>query len=93
MRREQKFCWDRLSLGVCYYPEHWNPDLWREDLQRMRENGIESLRVAEFAWSIFEPEEGTFSFELFDRFLDLAQQGKHEGNFRNAYGRASRMAD
>ncbi len=74
MRREQKFCWDRLTLGVCYYPEHWSPDLWPDDLRRMKENGIETVRVAEFAWSIFEPEEGRFSFDLFDRFLDLAQQ-------------------
>jgi len=30
------------------------------------------IRVAEFAWSIFEPSEGQFAFELFDRALDLA---------------------
>ena len=40
----------------------------------MRELGFSVVRVAEFAWSIFEPEEGTFSFELFDRAIDLAHE-------------------
>ena len=74
MRKEQNFKWDKLSLGVCYYPEHWDRSLWQDDLRRMKENGIRTVRVAEFAWSIFEPEEGVFSFELFDSFLDLAEQ-------------------
>ena len=74
MDRNQNFKWDGLSLGVCYYPEHWDRSLWQEDLRRMKESGIGTVRVAEFAWSIFEPEEGVFDFELFDAFLDLAQR-------------------
>lgn len=74
MRRKQNFQWAKLSLGVCYYPEHWDRSLWQDDLRRMKENGIYTVRVAEFAWSIFEPEEGVFSYELFDSFLDLAEQ-------------------
>ena len=63
---------DRFQLGVCYYPEHWPEDLWAGDYKRMRELGFSVIRVAEFAWSIFEPEEGIFSFELFDRAIDRA---------------------
>ena len=74
MRKEQGFKFDKISLGVCYYPEHWERNLWREDLQRMKKVGIETVRIAEFAWSIFEPEEGTFSYDLFDAFLDVAKQ-------------------
>ena len=74
MRKKQNFKWDKISLGVCYYPEHWDKGLWPDDLKRMKENGIGTVRVAEFAWSIFEPEEGVFSFALFDAFLDLVEQ-------------------
>lgn len=74
MRKKQNFKWDKISLGVCYYPEHWDKSLWLDDLRRMKENGICTVRVAEFAWSIFEPEEGVFSFALFDAFLDLVEQ-------------------
>ncbi len=40
MRKTQNFNWPALSLGTCYYPEHWDKKLWREDLRRMKENGI-----------------------------------------------------
>ncbi|MBC8076221.1 MAG: beta-galactosidase [Chloroflexales bacterium] len=63
---------DRFQLGVCYYPEQWPEELWADDFRRMRELGFSVIRVAEFAWSIFEPTEGTFSFDLFDRAIDLA---------------------
>ncbi|MUT66902.1 beta-galactosidase [Paenibacillus sp. NEAU-GSW1] len=63
---------DQFHLGACYYPEHWDPSLWEDDLRRMKELHFSVIRIAEFAWSIFEPEEGVFSFELFDRFLDEA---------------------
>lgn len=63
---------DRLQLGVCYYPEHWPETLWAGDFRRMRELSFSVIRMAEFAWSIFEPEEGVFSFDLFDRAIALA---------------------
>jgi beta-galactosidase len=74
MRQEQNFKWDKLSLGTCYYPEHWDKSLWREDLQRMKENGIFTIRIAEFAWNKVEPREGEFTYEFFDEFLDVAEE-------------------
>lgn len=73
MRKEQIFSWKELSLGTCYYPEHWNPVLWREDLQRMKKNGIFTIRIAEFAWNKIEPREGEFTYTFFDDFLDVAE--------------------
>ena len=70
--REKALKMDKLTLGVCYYPEHWPEELWAEDLDRMLELGIEMIRIAEFAWNKFEPKEGEFTFEFFDRFLKLA---------------------
>ena len=65
---------ERLQLGVCYYPEHWPETLWANDYRRMRELGFSVVRMAEFAWAIFEPEEGSFSFDLFDRAIALAHE-------------------
>ena len=62
-----------MTVGVCYYPEHWDPSLWRNDLRRMKDAGISVIRIAEFAWSILEPEEGVFCFDFFDRALDAAR--------------------
>ena len=65
---------DSLSLGVCYYPEQWNESLWMDDFQRMREMGISVIRIAEFAWSIIEPEEGVFEFGFFDKVIEQADK-------------------
>ena len=74
MRKEQNFRWKELNLGTCYYPEHWDSTLWAEDLQRMLSAGIGTIRIAEFAWSKFEPREGEFTFTFFDEFLDVAEK-------------------
>ena len=65
---------DNLTLGTSYYTEHWPKTMWREDLERMKKTGIEVIRIAEFAWSKIEPEEGMFTYEFFDEFLDLADE-------------------
>lgn len=65
---------DHITTGVCYYPEHWDRSLWRDDLRRMRAAGLETVRVAEFAWNKFEPCEGEFTFAFFDDFMDIAME-------------------
>ncbi len=65
--------WDTYTVGVCYYPEHWPEQLWESDLRRMLAAGITVIRIAEFAWSKVEPREGEFTFDFFQRFLDLCQ--------------------
>jgi len=62
----------QIRIGVCYYPEHWSEELWEDDFNRMKDLGFTYVRMGEFAWTIFEPEEGTFSFTLFDKAIDLA---------------------
>ena len=57
---------ERLKLGVCYYPEHWPKEMWKEDLERMADAGIEVIRIAEFAWTKIEPKEGRFDYTFFD---------------------------
>jgi beta-galactosidase len=63
---------NKIVLGTCYYPEHWDESLWKDDLRRMKKHGIEAIRIAEFAWNIVEPSEGIFDYSFWDRFLDLA---------------------
>lgn len=63
-----------MCLGTCYYPEHWDKSLWREDIDRMLEAGIKVIRIAEFAWSKVEPIEGEYTYEFFDSFLDVVAE-------------------
>lgn len=74
MNSKQNYQWNQMTMGACYYPEHWDEALWESDLDRMLDTGITVIRIAEFAWSIVEPQEGEFTFEFFDRFLDLCEK-------------------
>jgi beta-galactosidase len=58
-------------FGVDYYPEHWHESRWETDAQMMREAGINVVRLAEFAWSLLEPEDGVFDFGWLDRAIQV----------------------
>ncbi len=58
-------------LGVDYYPEHWPERRWATDAAMMREAGLEVVRLAEFAWSRIEPQEGAFTWAWLDRAIEL----------------------
>ncbi|MEK5056879.1 beta-galactosidase [Paenibacillus sp. FSL H7-0326] len=48
-------------MVVDYYPEHWERSMWEQDARLMRDTGVLLIRVAEFAWSRLEPEEGRYA--------------------------------
>ncbi len=60
-----------MKLGVCYYPEHWPEETWQPDAKRMKDLGINWVRIAEFAWSRLEPRSGELNFDWLDRSIDI----------------------
>ncbi len=50
-------------IGAAYYPEMWQPSDVAWEIARMKEIGINCVRIGEFAWSRMEPEEGKFDFD------------------------------
>ena len=60
-----------FTFGVDYYPEHWPEERWPIDARLMAEAGFNITRLAEFAWSRLEPQEGTFDFTWLDRAIDI----------------------
>lgn len=67
---------DLTSVGVYYYPEHWDSTQWERDFQNMAKMGFEFTHFAEFAWAQLEPEEGKYDFRWLDRSLQLADKYK-----------------
>lgn len=57
------------DLGVCYYPEQWDENLWAEDARRMVALGLTWVRIAEFAWARIEPAPGQFDWTWLDRAI------------------------
>jgi beta-galactosidase len=63
---------DLTSVGVYYYPEHWDSTQWDRDFQNIAKMGFEFTHFAEFAWAQLEPSEGVYDFKWLDRSLQLA---------------------
>jgi beta-galactosidase len=61
-----------MKFGVAWYPEQWPEERWPEDLRLMREAQFNTVRMAEFAWSALEPEEGRFELDWLERAVGLA---------------------
>ncbi len=61
-------------LGVDYYPEQWGMELVESDLDNIVELGANLIRIGDFAWDRFEPEEGRYDFSFFDEVIRKAKQ-------------------
>lgn len=74
MNKYKTFKGNEFLFGVCYYPEHWEEALWEDDFRRIKETGFNVVRMGETAWNIFEPKEGIYSFEMFDKAIKLCEK-------------------
>jgi len=67
---------DRLShlpllFGTDYYPDQTPENLWEQDAAAMAAAGITNVRIAEFAWGLMEPREGSFDFKWLERAVGI----------------------
>lgn len=60
-----------MRMGVDYYPEHWERSMWEQDADLMKKTGVSLVRLAEFAWSRLEPEEGSYDFHWLDEAIEV----------------------
>lgn len=63
---------DLTTVGVYYYPEHWDPSQWDRDLKKIAEMGFEFTHFGEFAWAELEPQEGVYDFKWLDKAVEIA---------------------
>lgn len=62
-----------FRFGVDFYPEHWPKKRWATDARLMQEAGINTVRLAEFAWSYLEPRPDRFDFGWLDQAIQILQ--------------------
>ncbi|GGB41598.1 beta-galactosidase [Sphingomonas metalli] len=60
----------QLFVGTCYQPIDRTPEQIRQDIAIMKAAGFTMVRMGDLSWDSFEPQEGRFTFEWFDRVLD-----------------------
>ena len=67
---------DLPVMGTAWYPEMWPAECRANDLGLMQKAGFSSVRIGEFNWAGFEPEEGRYDFADFKSVMDeLARRG------------------
>lgn len=65
-----------MQYGVAYYPEHKTKEELQQDLKLLKESGINTVRMGEFAWCKMEPDPGAYQFDwLEEAVTELGEAG------------------
>jgi beta-galactosidase len=59
-----------LFVGTCYQPIDRSPEEIDKDIALMKKAGFNVVRMGDLSWDSFEPAQGQFTFEWFDRIMD-----------------------
>ncbi|MFH1194096.1 MAG: beta-galactosidase [bacterium] len=61
-----------LYVGANYHPhDDKNPEKIEHDIQLMKDAGFKVVRMGHLAWDSYEPSEGKFDFEWFDKVMNM----------------------
>ena len=64
---------DTLRYGAAYYYEYMPQERLEKDVRLMREAGINTVRIAESTWGVWEPRDGVFDFSKLDKVMDAME--------------------
>jgi beta-galactosidase len=59
----------QLFVGTCYQPIDRSPAQIKHDIAIMKSAGFTMVRMGDLSWDSFEPSEGQFTFDWFDKIL------------------------
>ena len=57
-----------MYMGVDYYPEHWPADMMDEDIKRMKQMGVNMVRIGEFLKTGNRPSKGRRTFVFWNKY-------------------------
>ena len=63
-----------LFIGCNYHPHDWNPERWLVDIELMKKARFNTVRLGHLCWDSYESENGVYTFDWFDRIMDLFSQ-------------------
>ena len=63
-----------LLYGAAYYDEYMPYDRLDKDVEMMKKEGINTVRIAESTWSTCEPQPGEFDFSHVERVMDAMEE-------------------
>lgn len=65
---------NEFLFGCCYYPEHWDECDLESDMKGIKDIGFNVIRMGEFAWSMYEKNEGEYNFSELIKAVECAQK-------------------
>jgi beta-galactosidase len=63
----------QLFVGTCYQPIDRSPEEIDRDIAIMHRAGFNVVRMGDLSWDSFEPVQGKFEFDWFDKIMDKMQ--------------------
>jgi len=63
----------QVYVGTCYQPIDRTPEEIDRDIAIMKHAGFNVVRMGDLSWDSFEPSQGKFEFEWFDKVMDKMQ--------------------
>jgi beta-galactosidase len=63
----------QLFVGTCYQPVDRTPEQIDRDIAIMKHAGFNVVRMGDLSWDSFEPSQGKFAFDWFDKVMDKMQ--------------------
>lgn len=63
-----------LFYGADYNPEQWDRSVWEEDMQLMKEAGVNVVSIGIFSWALLERADDEWDFEWLDAIIDLVHK-------------------
>lgn len=60
-----------LRYGGDYNPEQWPREVWPQDIELMKEAGINLVSIGIFSWALLEPRENEYDFSFLDEIMGL----------------------
>lgn len=64
---------DQILYGAAYYDEYMPVERLDQDIEMMKQAGINVVRIAESTWSTYEPQDGVFDFSHVERVMDAME--------------------
>lgn len=73
-----------FAFGGDYNPEQWPEEVWLEDVELMKQAGVNLVSVGIFSWALIERQEGVYDFGWLDRILSLLHENGISVDLANA---------
>lgn len=74
MQRASTAYAQQLYVGVNWHPHDVPAEQWQSDIAKMREAGFNVVRMGHLAWDSYEPADRQFTFDWFDRVMDMMDE-------------------